>query len=244
MWLGGEDSFSHFSGRTSHAYPGCSRRPTYCNSPLLFWRRWKISLDTYLVSLRTARAKCISFKRKDAGDLGVGTMNSTTMVLLGKLKTAIDGGSNSLWCKTLQNKYKRRDQPKLDFTCKQNYSPHWKGIWRARLVVKDGSWFLLGNGACAEFWFDRWTTDGWFYSELAWNKTHHGWLEGLDGESRNSRMWQLEAQLMTTHWFSKPRPWCAISIDANASSGQVLKQIKLFIWRSAHGGLLTNMERA
>ncbi|KAG6478293.1 hypothetical protein ZIOFF_061728 [Zingiber officinale] len=34
----------------------------------------------------------------------------------GKLGAAIDGGSNSLWCKTLQTKYKRRGQPKLEFT--------------------------------------------------------------------------------------------------------------------------------
>lgn len=62
--------------------------------------------------------------QKNADGLGIRTMNSTTMVLLGKLGAAIDGGSNSLWCKTLQTKYKRRGQPKLEFTCKQNDSPY------------------------------------------------------------------------------------------------------------------------
>ncbi|XP_057420539.1 uncharacterized protein LOC130714634 [Lotus japonicus] len=93
-----------------------------------------------------------------AGGLGVRDSSHANTSLLGKLVWSFLQESYKLWTQVLAHKY-LGSKSILEVTAAPNSSPLWKGILKARDVLRDGFAFKLGNGATS-IWYKDWSGYG------------------------------------------------------------------------------------
>jgi len=108
-------------------------------------------------------------RSKSLGELGVRVTHNANNALLGKLDWDIHTNANKSWVQILSNKNLGNSNV-LDVP-NMNGSTTWNSILKARLVLRDGFLFRLGNNTTS-FWYSFWTSLGTFASMVPWFDIH------------------------------------------------------------------------
>ncbi|KAL6555157.1 hypothetical protein OROGR_006415 [Orobanche gracilis] len=97
-------------------------------------------------------------KEKKSGGLGVKDMTLMNSALLGKATWSMLHHPQKLWVCALRHKYLANDSF-WQVERRNNASPIWKGILRARDQMREGFKFRIGNGS-SSVWHDDWSGTG------------------------------------------------------------------------------------
>lgn len=95
---------------------------------------------------------------KHAGGVGMRDAAHANTSLMGKLVWSLLQNSEKLWVRVLAHKYLGNGSV-LEATTSPSSSSLWKGVLKARDVLKTGFEFKLGNGRTS-FWFEDWSGHG------------------------------------------------------------------------------------
>ena len=92
---------------------------------------------------------------RSAGGLGFKKSKSINSALLAKLAWLVASKRDSLCLRILRAKYKVKEDW-LQAEATKYASPIWKAIEGARVIVKKGACFLIGDGESVDIWLDPW----------------------------------------------------------------------------------------
>lgn len=81
--------------------------------------------------------------------------NENNIAVIAKLGWKIISNKNDLWIKVMKSKYKIPPNPS---SWKKRFggSHIWRGIFKAKGVLKDSSRWVIGNGSNVDLWNDWW----------------------------------------------------------------------------------------
>lgn len=93
---------------------------------------------------------------KDQGGLGFRNLFILNQAYLLKMGWRLKNNENSLWSKTIKEKYYPHNCFDNATEPKSYHSGYWKNIYKTKTILKDTCICIMGNGKNINIWEDKW----------------------------------------------------------------------------------------
>uniref|UniRef100_A0A2N9HP80 Reverse transcriptase domain-containing protein n=1 Tax=Fagus sylvatica TaxID=28930 RepID=A0A2N9HP80_FAGSY len=95
-------------------------------------------------------------RTKSLGGLGLYACKPRNIALLAKLNWRLLQEKDALWAQTILAKYSPNGVMEVNKRLHRSGSSTWRGIKKGNAVFREGIRWVVNNGQCVSFWFDKW----------------------------------------------------------------------------------------
>jgi ribonuclease HI len=95
-------------------------------------------------------------RTKSLGGLGLYACKPRNIALLAKLNWRLLQEKDALWAQTILAKYSPNGVMEVNKRLNRSGSSTWRGIKKGNAVFREGIRWVVNNGQCVSFWFDKW----------------------------------------------------------------------------------------